>query len=103
MPITNKALPNLSPESGGTDLARYISVIWQVMVIIGGISVLLFLIWGALDWIFSGSNPERLKRAKDKMFDGIFGLAILILSFIIVKIISSITGLNILNPEWPTF
>ncbi|MCX6817058.1 MAG: hypothetical protein NTZ93_04275 [Candidatus Beckwithbacteria bacterium] len=103
MPITNPALPNLSPTSGGSDLARYIAIIWQVLVIIGGISVLLFLIWGALDWIFAGNNQERLKRAKDQMFNGIFGLVILVLSFIIVKIISFVTGLNILNPNWPTF
>ena len=103
MPITNPALPNLTPTTGGSDLAKYIAIVWQVLVIVGGISVLLYLVWGALNWIFAGSNQDRLKRAKDQMFDGIFGLVILVLSYLIVNLISHVTGLNILNPNWPTF
>jgi len=101
--ITNPAIPKLQSMSGGQALAKYLAIIWQVIVILGGLFVLIYLAWGALDWIFSGSNQERLKSAKDKMFNGIFGLIILVLSYAIVKAISTITGLNILNPDWPTF
>ena len=61
---------------------------------------LLYLVWGALDYIFSGSNPDRLKRAKDKMFNSIFGLVFLVLSYAIIKLVSVFTGLEILNPDW---
>jgi len=101
MPITNKALP--ASANSAQAFARYIGIIWKTLVIVGGLATLMYLIWGALDWIFSGSNPERLKRAKDKMFNGIFGLVFLALSYLIIKILSSITGLNILEPRWPTF
>ncbi|MDZ7586266.1 MAG: hypothetical protein U0946_00805 [Patescibacteria group bacterium] len=99
MAIINNALPTVTT---GQHLGIYISIIWRVLVIVGGLMVLLQLIWGALNWILSGANPERLKKAKDQMFNGIFGLVILILSFAIVKIIETITGLKILNPTWPT-
>ena len=102
MPITNPAIPNM-PEQGGTALAKYLAIIWQTIVIIGGFTVLIYLAWGALDWIFSGSDPERLKRAKNKIFNGIFGLIFLVLSYAIVKLLETITGLNILDPLWPTF
>jgi hypothetical protein len=100
MPIENKAIP--TAPSGSQGFAKYIAVFWQVMVIVGSLAVLIWLIWGALDWIMAGSNADRLKRAKDKMFNGIFGLAVLVLSFLIIKLISTITGLDILNPKWPT-
>ncbi len=101
--ITNPAIPLQRSTSGQDQLfAKYIAVLWKTMVIVGGIIILLYLIWGALDWIMSGSNPERLKSAKDKMFNGIFGLVILVLSYAIIQIISTITGLSILNPIWPT-
>ena len=99
----NKAIPALSAP--GTDLgiafAKYIAIIWKVLVIVGGLMVFLQLVWGALNWILSGSNPERLKKAKDQMFNGIFGLVILILSYVIIKLISALTGLEILKPAWP--
>lgn len=102
MPIVNKAIPGLSATDGGKDFAKYIAIFWQFMVIVGGLAVLLYLIWGALDWIFAGNNPERLSRAKTKLFDGIFGLFLLVLSYLIIKVISTVTGLDILNPNWPT-
>ncbi|MEA3354929.1 MAG: hypothetical protein U9Q63_00375 [Patescibacteria group bacterium] len=97
MPITNQAIPNLSAKTG---LVKYIAILWKTLVIFGSIATLLYLAWGALDWIFSGSSQDRLKRAKDKMFNGIFGLTFLALSYAIIKLISVVTGLNILNPNW---
>ena len=101
--LTNPAIPKLQSLSGGQAIAKYLAIIWRTIVILGGLFVLIYLAWGALDWIFSGSNQERLKSAKDKMFNGIFGLIILVLSYAIIKVISIITGLNILNPDWPVF
>jgi len=102
MAITNPAIPALAGKDGGQVFARYIAIFWQFMVIVGGLAVLLYLIWGALDWIFAGNNADRMKRGKDKLFDSIFGLVLLVLSYLIIKIISTVTGLNIVNPDWPT-
>jgi len=99
--ISNPAIPNLGSD-GGAALAKYLAIIWKFLVIVGGLMVFLQLVWGALNWILSGSNPDRLKRAKDQMFNGIFGLVILVLSYAIIRLISTLTGLNILNPNWPT-
>jgi hypothetical protein len=97
MPITNPAIPNLKVETG---VATYITVIWQAIVVVGGLMTLIYLAWGGLDYIFSGSQPDRLKRAKDKMFNSIFGLIFLVLSYALIKVVSVITGLEILNPGW---
>lgn len=102
--IVNKAIPKQASARDQAEVfARYIAIIWQVMVIFGGLAVLIYLIWGALNWILAGSNAERLSKAKDEMFNGIFGLVFLVLSYAIINLISRITGLNILNPDWPTF
>lgn len=100
MPITNPAIPTLKADTG---IATYITIIWQTLVIVGGLMTLIYLAWGGLDYIFSGSQPDRLKRAKDKMFNSIFGLVFLVLSYALIKIVSVITGLNILNPDWYVF
>lgn len=99
--ITNPAIPKM-PGDGGDALARYIAIIWWTIVIVGGFAVLFYMVWGAFDWIMSGSNPDRLKRAKEKMGSGVIGLILLVLSYAIVQLVSRLTGLNILNPNWPT-
>ncbi len=99
--IVNKAIPSL-PRDGGVAFAKYLAIIWWTIVIVGGFAVFFYMAWGALDWIFSGSNQDRLKRAKEKMGSGVIGLVFLVLSYAIVGLISRITGLNILNPNWPT-
>lgn len=101
--IVNRAIPKQAGKDQGDVFASYIAVVWKTMVIFGGLAVLIYLVWGALNWILSGSNPERLNKAKDEMFNGIFGLVILVLSYAIINLISRVTGLNILNPDWPTF
>src|SRR3990172_11326162 len=100
--IVNKAIPNLANYDGGEALAKYIAIIWWLIVIVGGFAVLFYMAWGALDWIFSGSNPDRLKRAKEKMGSGVIGLFFLVLSYAIVQLITRITCLNILNPNYAT-
>ena len=102
MPIQNKAIPYLTRTRGDTAFANYVAVIWKTLVIVGGLAVLIQLLWGALNWIMSGSDPERLKRAKNQMSNGVFGLVILALSYLIIKLIETITSLNILDPIWPT-
>ena len=102
MAIKNLAIKNL-PSDGGQALAKYLAIIWQVIVILGSLFVLLYLAWGALDWILSGSNPDRLKRAKDKIFNSLFGLVFLALTYLIIKLVGLFLGINILNPDWPTF
>jgi hypothetical protein len=101
MAITNPAIPNL-PADGGRALAKYIAIFWQFLVIAGGFAVLIYLIWGALDWIFAGNNPDRMNRGKTKLFDGLLGFIILVLSYVIIQVISTVTGLDILDPLWPT-
>lgn len=103
MPITNPAIPAMANKEGGDVFASYIAIFWQFIVIVGGLAVLLYLIWGALDWIFAGNNADRMTRAKTKFMDGIFGLVLLVLSYLIIKIISTVTGLEILDPLWPVF
>ncbi len=101
MPITNPAIPALPADETG--FTKYIGIIWQTIVIVGGLFTLFNIGWAGLDWVLSGSNPDRLNRAKDKLFNSIFGLIILALSYVIIKLLSTITGLNILNPWWPSF
>lgn len=102
MPIINPAIPALQKQSGDVAFAKYIAIAWQTIVIIGGLTTLVYLAWGALDMIFTSDNVDRFTRAKQKIFNSLFGLIFLVLSYAIIKLVSTVTGLKILNPAWPT-
>ena len=103
--ITNRVI---DPSEGTYDsvaqgpLASLIARLWLTAVILGSLAVILFLILGAIDWISSDGDPEKLKKARNKIVDAIVGLGILVASFAIVKFLEWIFGFDILNISWPT-
>lgn len=69
----------------------------QIMVIVGGLAALVFLVWGALDWILAGGDKEKLAGARKKIINTIVGLALLALSGFIVGLLGAILGIDIFN------
>lgn len=61
---------------------------------IGGIGVVVYFVWGAVDWILSGGDKEKISSARKKMTHAIIGLALLSLSYVIINIIGQIVGFN---------
>ncbi len=61
---------------------------------VGGIGVVIFFLWGAVDWIISGGDKEKVASARKKITNALIGLALLALSFFIISIIGKIIGFN---------
>ena len=69
----------------------------QIMFIFGVLAVLVFLIWGAFDWVTSGGDKEKVSAARRKITNALIGLALLALSIFIVTLVGEIAGINPLN------
>lgn len=104
MAIINPTIGNEGDveKMGGKVLSPLIARLWQVMVILGGLLVLIFLIWGAFDWLSSGGDEKKLEGAKDKITNAIVGMVILAGSFAIVSLLENVFGFSIINIVWPT-
>lgn len=66
-----------------------LNIINMVLVIIGYIAVF-FIIYGGFLYMTGGSNPSQLEKAKKSITNAIIGLAIAILSTVIVNVIFGI-------------
>lgn len=74
----------------------------QIAAIFAGLAVLVFLIWGAFDWITSGGDKEKVAGARRKITNALIGLALLALAGFIVALFGDIVGFNPLKtPELP--
>lgn len=69
----------------------------KILFIFGGLAVLVFLIWGAFDWITSGGDKEKVASARRKIVNALIGFALLALAGFIVSLFGQIVGFNPLN------
>ncbi|NMC35870.1 hypothetical protein GYA49_02380 [Candidatus Beckwithbacteria bacterium] len=100
--VINSSEGTYSGVDNSSPLAALIARLWLVAVILGSLAVILFLVMGAIDWISSDGDPEKIKKARNKIVDAVVGLGILVASFAIVKFLEWIFGFDILNISWPT-
>ena len=71
-------------------LVSYIQLIYKFSLGIAGLLVFIMIVWGGIQYTISAGNPALTGDAKDRIFQAIFGLILLALSFIV---------LNTINPE----
>jgi len=103
--ITNPLLPageKTYQQVANNPLGPLIARLWRTIIILGGLTLLIFLIWGGIDWLTSEGDSEKLKNAKNKITNAFIGMVILAISYAIIKLTETIFGFNILNFEWPT-
>lgn len=73
------------------------SQVLAIAVTIGVILVLLYTVWGGLDWITAGGDKGKTEKARDKITQGIVGLVLLVSSVAIVTFVQTLLGICILS------
>jgi len=76
------------------DLGVFITNTVKVGIITGSIIALLFLIWGAIDWITSGGDKAKYEAARDKITAAIFGLGLLASAFVVWMLVNYFFGID---------
>lgn len=101
--IQNPVVPGgNAAEEGGSTLANLIAVLWKTVIIVGGLAFLIFFVWGGIEWITAGGDKQKIETAKNKLTQGLIGLAVLAGSLVIIKFASQAIGIDLLNIVWPT-
>ncbi len=101
--ITNRAVPGgSSPADSPQQFAITFGVLWQTLIIVGGLAFIIFFLRGGLNWIIAGGDKGKIEEARNRITQGLIGLAILVASYVIVKFLETAIGLDLLNINWPT-
>ena len=66
-----------------TDIGILLKNTLNIGLIIAAILALAYLIWGAIDWLMSEGDQEKLKSARLKITHALIGLAIMALVWLI--------------------
>lgn len=74
-----------------------ISLIVGVMTIISFIWFMFVMVTGAIGWLSSGGDKNKLQQAQKQLTNGIIGIALVISALLIIKIVEKILGITILD------
>ena len=70
------------------------------MTLIAGIFFFFILLSGAIGWISSGGDRQKIESARQRVFNGVIGIVVVVAAIFIVQFAGGIIGFpDILNPE----
>lgn len=104
-PVTGNLGSNASEAASGNLFVTYFLRIWNVMITVGALAVLLYFVWGAVSWITSSGDKGKMEEARNRMFNAIVGLVLLVAAYTIIGFISMLlfgNEFNILAPKFFT-
>jgi hypothetical protein len=101
--ITNAALPeSLQGASSESLLAKYVGVLWQTLIVVGGLAVIIEMLMAGFYWITAGGDKGKIETSKNRLTQSVIGLAILVSVAAISIFIGKALGLDLLRPTFPT-
>ena len=74
-------------------LVKFISFGIQIFILVAGLFLLFYLLWGAFDWIASGGEKEKIAKAQSKITNALIGI---VLVFVVLTVFNVLAG-NILG------
>lgn len=97
----DKIFGKISPPPGAPELykdpidglSRLVVVSIQITLIASAVFSLIYLLWGALDWIGAGSDKETLTKARTRLQNAFVGIIMVVVALALFVLISG----NILN------
>ncbi|MCC6711004.1 MAG: hypothetical protein IT416_01490 [Candidatus Pacebacteria bacterium] len=76
--------------ASGSTFAEYFIFFWNALISIGAITVLIFFVWGAIEWIGSGGDKGKVENARNRITQAVIGLVVLVGSYAIIGFIGEI-------------
>ena len=93
--ITNPAIPQLQSKTGVSFFQGLLPALVTLFLVAGSLLFFFFLITGAITWITSGGDKEKLNTARTRLSNAIVGFIILLASFAIVALIEKFFRIDI--------
>ncbi len=94
-------LSNDTSVDSYSSFSQLINLVLKNSITIAGVIFVALLIFGGITFIInSGSgDSKKAEQSKKTITSSIIGFAIVVFAYLIIKIIQTLTGLNILSPD----
>lgn len=95
----NQALPHAqdNPAEYRSEFASLIGSLISIVLPVSALLLLLYIIWGAVEWITSGGDKGKLEKARQRITTGIIGIIIVSATVSLFMIMQQILDICVLN------
>ena len=100
--IYNPALKELSDTSGPAFLQNILQLAIRLFFVVGAVIFFFMMLIGGIKWISAGGDKARLEGAQKQITHALVGLAILLSTFAIIKLVGYLFGIDLLKFTLPT-
>lgn len=99
--ISPPAAMNVGGDKPVEGLGKFIGFGINMFILVAGMFLIVYLLWGAFDWINSGGEKERISKAQSKITNAIIGM---LLIFAVLTVFNLLAGdiLKIIVPNSQT-
>ncbi len=85
-----------SPDGRG-GLTFLITNLLEAVLMVAGLLLLVYLVWGAIDWITSEGDSSKIEGARNKITQAVIGIVLLSATIAIFKLVQSFLNVTIIN------
>jgi len=88
---------NVGGDNPVQGLGKLVAFGINMFITIAGIFLIIYLLWGAFDWISSAGEKEKITKAQNKITNALIGI---VLVFVVLTVFNLLAGnlLGIVNP-----
>lgn len=76
-------------------LGSFVSKSFSAILLVAGLATFLYLVYGGVQWIGSGGDKGKLEDAKNKITNGIIGLAVVASAWAVYLLIDYFFGIGL--------
>ncbi len=86
---------SVNPLAKISNIASIANVVTSLLVILAALAFVFIMLSGAFTYITAGGDAEKVKQAQKTFKSALIGMIIVLVSFLIVKLIEFILGIDL--------
>ena len=88
---------NVKDFFGFTCIQHFIFRIVDIGIILAGLLLLIYLVWGGTEWLTSGGDKNKIENARNKLTNALIGVAIIAAAYAFWRLALVFFGVDLTN------
>ena len=83
----------------GGHITKTISSILGFFTVIAGLAFIIYFFFGAIAWITSQGDEQKIKKARDTITTAFIGIVITVIAYPLIYLLGKLFGINFTDPQ----